>query len=337
MPSCERRFISYFSIAFFVPAIKRKTMKRKQILPQCAITALFFCGAVLAFALSGCATTYLQNLASEGPFFQPPVQMIHDTLQTITLHPSVSIVTPQTLTGRLAGHTQVNGNGIYEVDTINTPIPHYEDSGHNTHDFEGTNFYWNLPSVLYGLALDLPFSSTNSISLGGNYAPLNGEPYWQAYCMISNFSISSRHMAVRFDLGLEWQHLKYDVEFVRTISSLSDPTSVEFTELRQNQTSTNYFIVLTLNSVSQTSRVHLFLQAAGVRQTLFSISNVTGSQSYLNDETQTHYLYSLTPGFSVQLADNFSAVFGVRFVWDVSTESASQTLYQPLLQFDMGL
>jgi hypothetical protein len=290
------------------------------------------------FTLTGCSTTYLQNLTTEGPFFQPPVQMTHDTSQSITLRPSISILSPRTSDGRLSGHTQVNSNGLYYVDTIKTTTPYsyQEPNGVNTYKFGGTNFHWNLPNVLYGLTLDVPFSSDAAVSFGGNYASLNGEPYWQAYGMISVFSISNKYNVVRFDVGAEWQNLKYDAEFVRTTTTFSGYSTVEFAELRQNETQTNYFTALTLNSASDNSRIHLFLQAAAVRQMLFSISDMTGSESYLNSEYRGQFLYSFSTGLSVQLADHLDVVFGVHFVWNVSTET-TRTMIQPLLQFDVGL
>ena len=314
-------------------------MKRKQILPHCAVSTFFFCSTLLAIGFAGCSTTYLQNLTAEGPFFQPPVQMIHDTLCTVTLRPSVSMITPQTATGRLSGHTPVNGSDIFYVDTIKTTTPYQyqEPLGVNTKNFQGNNFSWNLPGVLYGLDLDIPVSSGSALSFGGNYASLNGEPYWQAYGIVSLFTISRQHVAVRFDAGAEWQNLNYNVEFVRTTSTLSAYNIVEFDQFQQNETETNYFLALTLNGTSETSPVHLFLQAAAVRQMLFNISNMTGSQDYLNSEYRTQLLLSLTPGFSLRLDDNFSVILGVRFVWNASLDGASQTLYQPVLQFDMGL
>ena len=168
-------------------------MKTKQILPQCTGSTFFFCSALLAIGFAGCSTTYLQNLTAEGPFFQPPVQMIHDTLCTVTLRPSVSMITPQTAVGRISGHTPVNGSGIFYVDTIKTTTPYQyqEPLGVNTQNFQGNNFSWNLPGVLYGLDLDIPVSSGSALSFGGNYASLNGEPYWQAYGIVSLFTIKS--------------------------------------------------------------------------------------------------------------------------------------------------
>jgi hypothetical protein len=313
----------------------------KQKLPHCSASALFFFSALLTFALAGCSPAYLQNLTAEGPFFQPPVQMVHDTLQTITLRPSVSMITPQTLTGRLSGHTRVDGNGVYEIDTINSTTPYYQEpTGVDVHPFNGNNFSWNMPGVLYGLALDIPVSSGFALSVGGSYASLGGEPYWQTYGMISLFSISSRYIAVRFDAGMEWQNIKYDIEFVRRSTTLFplvgyEDYSVEFDRFLQTETETNYFTALTLNSTFETSPVNLFLQAAAVRQMLFQ--NMAGGQGLFSSVYEAQLLFSLTPGFSVRLADKLSVVLGVRFVWDVSTETAPQTMYQPLLQFDMGL
>jgi hypothetical protein len=117
---------------------------------------------VFIVGLTGCTTTNLQNLAVEGPMFQPPVHLTKDSTRTVQLHPWVTMVTPDSRTGRLAGHTNVNKNGVYQVDTIKTTSPYTfkETPDVNQYGFFGVNFSWKLPKTQYGLDMDISLSQT---------------------------------------------------------------------------------------------------------------------------------------------------------------------------------
>jgi hypothetical protein len=293
---------------------------------------------VFMVGLTGCTTTNLQNLAVEGPMFQPPLHLTKDSTRTVQLHPWATMVTPDSRTGRIGGHTQVNSKGIYQVDTNKTTTPYSftETPNANTYDFYGTNFSWKLPSALYGLDIDILLERNLAISFGGAHSSINGSPYWQAYGMLSSMARGDQS-SFRFDFGIEWQNLAYTANFVRTTSSFNNPNVVEFLQISRNETQQNYFISGTLNSSSSTSFINLFCQAAAVRQTLYNISDATGTLAVLNNETKTHYLYSLTPGASVRLTASTSLLLGVRFVWDSGTETPATTTFQPLVQLDLGL
>lgn len=294
---------------------------------------------VFMIGLTGCTTTNLQNLAVEGPMFQPPVHLTKDSTRTFQLHPWISWVSPNTRSGRVSGHTMVNSNGVYQVDTIKTTTPYQyqERTGTNDSDFQGTNFQWTLPSNVAGLDMDIALSSSNAISIGGSFASMDSGSYWQAHISIGSMS-HWEHTSARVDLGVEWQNQKYDADFVHTtVTRLLGPDDVEFLSVHQNQTQVNYFISAMINGSSEKTPVNFFLQAAVVRQSLFYISDETGSNAALNDNSETHYLYSLTPGVSLRIASQLACTFGVRFIWDASTQTPATTTYQPLVQIDWGL
>jgi hypothetical protein len=309
-------------------------MQQIYFVPKYIFLFITFISLGLLTGLTGCTTTSLQNLVVEGPVFQPPVHVAADSTHTFQIHPWVTMTTPDLRTGRIAGHTNVNKDGVYQVDTIktSTPYTYKETSGANQYGFFGINFSWKLPKTQYGLDMDISLSQTSALSIGGSYAPLNGEPYWQAYGMLS-----AKGNGVRFDAGVEWQDLTYTANFVHTNHTLFSDNDITFFQIHNLETQINPFLALSLFGTSKTSAVNLFLQTAVVRQTFFYISDSPVASSFLNDSHETHYLYSLSPGLSIHLAENISTVLGVRFIWDVSTESGSTTTFQPLLQFDVGL
>jgi hypothetical protein len=314
-------------------------MQQIYYVPKHICSVITVVSIVVIAGLTGCTTTSLQNLAVEGPLFQPPVHLTKDSTRTFQLHPWITMVTPNSKTGRISGHTDVNSDGIYYVDTNKTTTPYTFTEPNNVNDrtFTGTNFSWKHPSMQYGLDIDMHLFGNIGISTGGSYASLNATSYWQAYCMLSTFNHSNTETGVRFDLGVEWQNLTYTADFVYTSSGLFSTKDVTFNTIHNNETQINPFLAVTLNGTSPTAIVHLFLQAAVVRQALFYISDAPQSSSYLNDCHEIHYLYSLSPGLSIHLAENISTVIGVRFVWDASMDSPTTTTFQPLLQFDIGL
>jgi hypothetical protein len=305
------------------------------------IHSIITLSSIISFGgLTGCLTTNLQNLAVEGPIFQPPVHMTQDSMRAIQLHPWITMITPDSRIGVVEGHTKVNSNGIYYVDTIKTTTPYQyqEPLGANKIDYRGNNFSWQLPSAQYGLDLDITISNGTGLSVGGSYASVKNNSYWQAYGMLSAAYRIGPESRIRSDAGVEWQNQKYDADFVHTtVARFFGPNDVEFLSIHNAETQVNYFYSFTINSISKTSLINLFLQAAVVRQSLFYISDATGSNAVLNDNHETHYLYSLSPGLSIRLAENVSAILGIRFIWDASMESKTTTTFQPLLQFDIGL
>ena len=170
--------------------------------------------------------------------------------------------------------------------------------------------------------------------MGGSYALLDGEPYWQAYGILSNKS-----HGIRFDVGVEWQKFTYTADFTHNNHQLFNfnEYGIDFIQIHSQEAQINPFVALTLNGTSKTSFINLFLQAAVVRQTFFYISDAPPAFSFLNDTHETHYIYSFSPGVSIPLAENVSVILGVRFIWDASMESNTTTTFQPLLQFDIGL
>lgn len=246
---------------------------------------------------------------------------------------------PHSRSGNIHGHTKVNTNGIFQVDTIKTTTPYTytEHAGANIYNFTGTNFSWRLPRMQYGLDLEVRVLNDVALCGGGSYSTMDQNKYWQAYGMVSTLFSSPNGSSVRIDAGVELQNIDYRADFVRTDIHLISNNEVTFLQVHQKDSYIDPFFAFTIHGSSSVSPVNLFLQAAVVLQTLYSISNATGIDSVLNGNRETHYLYSLSPGMNIQVCKNLFILTGMRFIWDASMESKTTTTLQPFLQFDVGL
>jgi len=170
--------------------------------------------------------------------------------------------------------------------------------------------------------------------MGGSYALLDGEPYWQAYGILSNKS-----HGIRFDVGVEWQKFTYTADFTHNNHQLFNfnEYGIDFIQIHSQEAQINPFVALTLNGTSKTSFINLFLQAAVVRQTFFYISDAPPAFACFNHTHETHHIYPRSPRVSIPRAETGSVILGVPFIWDASMESNTTTTFQPLLQFDIGL
>jgi hypothetical protein len=309
-------------------------MQQIYFVPKHICSVITVVSIVVIAGLTGCTTTSLQNIAVEGPLFQPPVHITQDSMSSIRLHPWITMVTQESRTGRVPGHTLVTDKGVYQIDTNKntTPYTYTEPNGVNKFAFHGTNYSWQLPSAQYGLDLDIhSIAQGYGLCFGGCFAPLHDESYWQAYAMFSAITCG-KVIAARVDFGVEWQNLTYTADFVHNSNN-----DITFFKIHNQETRVNPFVSFTLNGTTKTSAIHPFLQGSIVKQTLFSITDAPSESSFLNECSEKHMLYSLSPGLSMQLAKDALIIIGIRFIWDGSMDSETTTIFQPLLQFDIGL
>lgn len=130
-----------------------------------AITVL----SVLTSLLVGCKTTeytlYLQDVNVKGPISQPPVNITSNNLEKplrITSHISFRMDNKRTIAGQIEGHSQVDAEGRYLVDTLingtNNTVTFRERMGANNITFAGQNLHWELPSASFGVDVDYTLS-----------------------------------------------------------------------------------------------------------------------------------------------------------------------------------
>jgi hypothetical protein len=145
---------------------------------QSSMQYLFLFKKVLVFIcpvlLSSCTTItdslFVQDIKVRGPINQPPIKVTGRDSAQFTISPKIFINSNKNFEGFVEGHTKVNNEGIFQVDTIvnGNGVSYKISHGANRFDFEGKNLHWTIPDYMVGLDLDIALSP--KIALSGGFS-----------------------------------------------------------------------------------------------------------------------------------------------------------------------
>jgi hypothetical protein len=321
---------------------------------------LLLFGALLTFNLiTGCSTTtitqtlYLQDIEIDGPVSQPPLHITKGQKSgTVTVSPKISINSQKSVTGRIEGHTNVNSQGLFQVDTLfrgdGTWI--YQESNANIYRYNSNNLKWNLPDASMGFDLDLCLSDHFALSGGLNYIVINQNSLVGGSVGLGVFSEKDGH-SFRFDGGLLWQSLYYDAAtvMVTTTEPPTGPTTTEVTFFRDRDksSSVNFFTSFTYNSAFNDFPVNFFINLGYFSQSLadfepgetdirhYPFSYTTKILEDTRGEASTAF-FNITPGIYTDINQFSRLIFGVRVLNETQLVQSSESLYiLPVIQLDM--
>lgn len=305
---------------------------------------------VLAATMMGCSvSTNLQSVDVSGTLHQPAVHLKRPTSQTgFRMTPWFSVNTQQEQTGRFPGHTNVNRNGVYQVDTAFTSGGmEFTESGVNIYPFKGQNFSWRLPRINGGFDVDLDVSETVSLFGGIGLSGIDNEAYWSARAGMG-FHFGSERIAARFDGGLTWETIASSAQYVRRMEPfLSSTTYVDFFSEDQRKMRFGYYGALLLQSRGE--ETVFFTQLAFGMQSIMTLTYPLGSfgsgaimhnggqlSSGESDISKMKFV-SITPGIAFKVTEDMRLVTGVRFTSDTEIEATNNMfLIVPLVQLEMS-
>jgi len=310
-----------------------------------------------AIFLAGCAdikqTIYLQNAEVNGPLNHPPI-FISDKRDGITVSPWLSFNSNNQITGK-ANHTQVDANGIFQVDTIRDGGQvYYGQSNANNFEYNQNNIKWSVPDIKAGVDVDLPLSRTISLFGSFNYTSQNlyqivGGSFGLGFCSVKKSD------AVRLNIGCTIQQYQYDATTV--VVSTIDPvfgkeyTRVDFFHDIDKKGNLNFFGNLTYNTVSADMPINFFFSLAFFSQTLLDVQptnpnrvdypfGFTTTTTDKRGEVSTTY-FSFSPGIYLNVTPNMRFVLGVNIVKDLGEFTSdrgsftSGLLFMPLAKVDL--
>jgi hypothetical protein len=326
------------------------SMKSSSMSVRFFASAWFLALLVLAVATTGCSvSTNLQSVDVSGTLHQPAVHLQRPTSQPgFRMTPWLSVNTQQEQTGRFPGHTNVNRNGVYQVDTAFTSTGmEFTESGTNVYPFKGQNFSWRLPKLNGGLDFDLDVSETVSLFGGLGLSGIDNDAYWSARAGIG-FHFGTERIAARFDGGLSWETITSSAYYVRRVEPLfSSTTYVDFFSEEQRKMRYGYYGALLLQSRGE--ETVFFTQLAFGMQSIMTLTYPLGSlgsgatmhngdrsSSGESDISKMKFI-SITPGIAFKIAEEMRLVAGVRFTSDTEIEAPnSMFLIAPLIQLEMS-
>jgi hypothetical protein len=330
-------------------------MKTPKILSSFFYLITFFVS--ILFSFNSCTTItdslYVQDVDVKGPINQLPIKITGRDSSLFTISPRFFINSNKKFNGLIEGHTKVNSEGIFQVDTnINGNQTMYNISqGTNKFDFEGENLYWSIPDYMVGFDIDIALSK--KIALSGGFS-LSGKDNTNlyGYSVGLGFFSASNNVGVRFDGGLIWQKYTYDAASVIIREEHPDFNSsaseVIFFRDRGKSTNLNHYLSLTFNTIYDNLPVNFLLNVGYSGQSLIDYEPESPDDNYylfdpyyrvedMRGEGFAAFI-NVSPGIYANVNEWSRLVFAVRFYFEVDfEESTNSTFIIPMIQFDLRL
>jgi hypothetical protein len=300
---------------------------------------IFVFTGISVLLLAGCdpetitQTIYLQDIEVKGPISQPPLHITNgQKAGTVSFSPKVFINNKKSVSAQVEGHTKVNSQGFYQVDTVynNDGTWYYTESNVNNFTFNGDNLTWNLPDAAMGIDLDICVSNHFAISGGFNYVVQRQKSLIGGSVGLG-FYTEKEGNSTRFDAGIIWQSMSYDASSVvvtaRSLSGTSSGT-VDFFRDRDTENTINFFASLTYNTAFENLPVNFFISAGYFSQTIVGyeprstdvdfhpITNTTVIKEDLRGEATAGFL-NVTPGIYKDITDWSRVILGVRLLKEI--------------------
>jgi len=317
------------------------------------IPLLLFVAGCKAYYPSTGELIYLQEIEVTGPLNQPPIHITDSSAFSVfTLSPTLSY-SPQTVVDdEIGGHTKVDENGIFQVDTINNNgiYTFTEKREVNIYKYSEKNLTWNVASIYAALDLDYRLSSNFGLFVGLNYSSRNKVSTWGGTAGLGAFSATSQ-AGIRLDAGLSIQEIAYDAHTVvitRTFPAGGDGDGdVQFSREIDKSAHFDPYISLTFNTTYRDWVFNIFLNGGYSLQTIVSFSSEsnstqdeTGYRYYTQDARgeSTSGFWNFTPGIYFFIGKTGRLLIGTRFYFQKNDENVSPSSFIiPMVQFDYRL
>jgi len=316
-----------------------------QILRKALPVLSFVLSMVLCLFVSACSTRdiYVQELEARGHLFAPPLFVTDSTAPgKFRIIPTISAGRSTTLEGVVERHTNVNANGIYQLDTTyyGNGITLRETPGANRFIYQGKNFRWSVPDLVFGIDGDIALSKSFSLAFGIQYSAQESERFWGW-----NFGFGSHStgqvIAIRWDGGVHWTPATYDALTV-VVSNNSIGNSPDDVAVFHDRGKESHFGFY--SSVSANSRRHdwplNFLLSFGVtsqRVTNYELQNyVVHTSVFIADvrvSVRATFLHAAIAAI-VSPVPSQRLLFGVR--WTTGTDVVdAASLIAPFVRFEI--
>jgi hypothetical protein len=295
----------------------------------------------------GCDKVAMQTLQVEGPIFQPPIhtKQKEDTT-SVRVSFSISTAPKPQIKGHVTGHTQVNDQGVFEVETLvrNGKTEYWEREGVNAYIFNGNNFKWITPKTTIGINFEWNSKEDFFMNFGGAFGTVEENTLFSFYGGLGGY-LNFGFMSSRIEFGYARQELWTNVEYIEHVQSLDlfgeklFHTTGEILFWRKNEKD-NFGILygsVTLFTKPIAGFMELFFQGSYQYQRISSIDRTKSYETGKYYETESWDFVSITPGIAFLSGQSGKIYLGVRMV---SSERAQNIVpdysYFPFMQFEVG-
>ena len=296
-------------------------------------------------------TIHLQEATVSGPINQSPVHLTEETKTPFfTVSPRFSYTDSKQVNAYVSGHTPVNSNGVFQVDTFfhtDGSISFNQADEANIYEYDDKNLTWDVASITAGIDFDARFTKSFAAFAGVNYSSTNIRSVWGGTAGLSVLMATNK-IGLRLDAGLHIQEIAYNAYTVEIVNY----EYVFFYHDLGKSGHLDPFINLTINSASPNAFINFFLNVGYSQQTIVGFTPQDKDETYyshynlfsydrhreivedLRGEATASYL-NLTPGLFFRLGQSSRILLGVRFYFDNGLEDASESSFiLPMMQVD---
>lgn len=296
-------------------------------------------------------TIHLQEATVSGPINQAPIHLTKETdTPSFTVSPRFSYTNSQQVNTYVSGHTPVNSEGIFQVDTvfhIDGSISFNQDREANIYEYNGENLTWNVASINAGIDFDARFTKSFAAFCGVNYSSVNNRSIWGGNIGLSGL-LTTGKIGLRLDAGLHIQEIAYDAYTVEIVNY----EYVFFYHDLGKSGHLDPFINLTINSASPNAFINFFLNVGYSQQTIVGFTPQDKDETYYSDynlfsyerhreivedlrgEATVGYL-NLTPGVFFRVGKSSRILIGARFFFANGLDKSDVSSFiLPMMQVD---
>jgi len=297
---------------------------------------------LLSFLLHGCVPriTNLQKVEVNTPPKRDSIRITENKKSSeVEIHTFFSFNEERTLKTKARGHTLVNSDGIYEVESVPGETFFIERAGVNTQPFEGDNFFWYVPEMQFGFDLDFALTKGFGLTGGLSYASINERDFWSPNFGFAIFS-ELQTWTWRIDMNTKFHQSNFTAEVIKTddITLTGNETrEVLFLTLKDQDTHNDPTLAFTLNTRRQEWPLNIFLNYTFGRQTFYDVEG--DLETLFNEFAILRYSQSYNT-FSAGLFKTFSKngriLLGVRLT-KYTDEKSQLSLPDAFVQYDFRL
>lgn len=317
---------------------------------------LLFVFSFSVLLLLGCGVTkntfYLQGVNVDAPIKQLPLHITNGQKEgSITISPKLSINNTKIVNGRVDEHTPVNTEGIYQLDTVSVD-GHiaYRESSADQFEFKGRNMSWSFPDFLVGANMDYCLGNHIAFALSMDYSSKQSSSLL-GYSAGFGFFHQKGNSALRIDVGLSWQDVKFEAfsvlksQYTPYGGTTQDPIIIFFRDIKKESYMNPYFS-LTYNTCFPGNAVNFVLSVGYFSQTLYdfqpehiNLLYYPASSTTINEDLRREGSVSfidITPGVYFNLDESLRITAGIKLLKETQMESISKSLFiNPVIQLDM--
>ncbi|MCF8265607.1 MAG: hypothetical protein K9I99_13990 [Melioribacteraceae bacterium] len=289
---------------------------------------LFYLVFVIIF--SACSSTKIQQVIVESPIPASSIKIIRNkTANDLEINTNISINSKKEFSGNIGGHSNVNEDGVYEVEKIIGQDYFIEKQNVNRFIYTGQNLEWRAPDIQINIDVDYTITDHFAITAGLNFGNVENKTLLGKSLGLAIFD-EGKNGGYRVDLKAQFQRQNFDLELIEQESfAFKSERKVRIFKAAGDANFRNYSVGFSYNTISNWPIDFFGNLTLGYHNLYSAVNPYT-----LTEELDEKFYTSVSAGIYSDLFDITRLVAGVRHT-SFSGESNNFGVTNYFIQYDI--